>query len=123
MTEPEEGASDPTCVFCAIVHGERAARVVGKNAHALAFYDLNPVAPSHVLIVPRRHIEHFGDLREHHGEILVAMVALTQEVARHEGLEARGYRVVANVGADAGNSVPHLHLHLLGGRRLAWPPG
>lgn len=91
----------------------------------VGFRDIAPQAPVHVLVVPREHIEHAGCLEEHHGVLLVAMFEAAREIAAAEGIEGpeRGYRLVFNVGADAQNSVGHLHLHVLGGRPMTWPPG
>ncbi len=101
------------------------ADVVHTSDLTVAFRDIQPQAPVHVLVVPRRHIEHAGSVSEEHAEELAAMVVAAQEVARAEGIDApeRGYRLVLNVGEDAQNSVPHLHLHVIGGRPMTWPPG
>lgn len=113
------------CLFCGIVAGSIPAEVVYEDGQVLAFRDIAPQAPTHVLVVPRRHIEHAGAVVEGDGAILESMVLAAQRVAAAEGIaEAeRGFRLVFNVGADALNSVPHLHLHVLGGRPLSWPPG
>ena len=91
----------------------------------MAFRDIQPQAPVHVLVVPRRHIAHAGDLTDEHAEDLAAMFSAARAVADSEGIGEpdRGYRLVLNVGKDALNSVPHLHLHVLGGRPMTWPPG
>lgn len=91
----------------------------------VAFRDVAPQAPVHVLVVPRRHVDHAGSLTEEHAEDLAAMFAAARAVAAAEGIDGpdRGYRLVLNVGKDAQNSVPHLHLHVLGGRPMTWPPG
>ena len=115
---------DPVCLFCRIVAGEIPADKVHEDEHVLAFRDINPQAPTHILVIPKTHIESAADLG--HGSEDAALsgrlLATTAELARREGLE-RGWRVVTNVGSDGGQSVQHLHLHLLGGRRLTWPPG
>jgi len=111
------------CVFCGIVAGEVPSQVVQESAGALAFRDLNPQAPVHVLVVPRRHIEDAAALGPEDAAVLSEMFALARRVAEDEGIAGRGYRLLFNVGSDASNSVPHLHLHVVGGRRLAWPPG
>ncbi len=105
--------------------GEVPADVVHTSDLTVAFRDIQPQAPVHVLVVPRRHIEHAGSVTEEHAEELAAMVVAAHAVARAEGIDApeRGYRLVLNVGKDAQNSVPHLHLHVIGGRSMAWPPG
>jgi len=109
------------CIFCRIASGEIPAARVAENDAAIAFRDLNPQAPVHVLVVPRRHVASLADAAE--GEELGALLLLAREVARLEGIADRGYRVVTNSGADAGQTVHHLHLHVLGGRALGWPPG
>jgi histidine triad (HIT) family protein len=88
-----------------------------------AFRDIDPTAPTHVLVVPRQHIADADAVGAEHAEILADMFATAQQVARQEGVDQSGYRLVLNVGRDALNSVPHLHMHLIGGRRMEWPPG
>jgi histidine triad (HIT) family protein len=111
------------CVFCRIVAGAVPADIVLRTEHAVAFRDLNPQAPVHVLVVPRRHIDDAGALGPDDADELADILVAARQVAEAEGIAARGYRLVFNVGEDASNSVPHLHLHVLGGRPLAWPPG
>jgi histidine triad (HIT) family protein len=111
------------CLFCRIVAGEIPADVVYSTEHSLAFRDLNPQAPVHVLVVPRRHIDNAAVLQPGDADVLSDMFAAAAQLAEAEGIAERGYRLLFNVGEDASNSVPHLHLHVLGGRRLAWPPG
>jgi histidine triad (HIT) family protein len=111
------------CLFCSIVAGDIPSTTVLSTDLAYAFRDLNPVAPTHVLVVPREHITDAAALEPSHADVLSAVFSLAQQVAALEGLEERGYRLVFNVGKDSGNSVPHLHLHVLGGRSMAWPPG
>ena len=110
-----------SCIFCRIVHGTIPATLVASNAHGIAFRDVNPQAPSHVLIIPRRHVRSLAEATD--GAELGALLLLAAEVARVEGLDASGYRVVANTGMDGGQTVHHLHFHLLGGRSMQWPPG
>jgi histidine triad (HIT) family protein len=110
------------CLFCRIAAGEIPAEVVAEGEHWLAFRDIQPQAPVHLLIIPRDHVESAADLDaipELGGELLRAIA----EVARQEELGGEGFRVVTNVGERAGQSVMHLHFHLLGGRRMHWPPG
>ncbi len=109
------------CLFCQILEGEVPADVVAESPHSLAFRDIDPMAPSHVLVVPRRHVEHLGALCGYAAE-LADVVGLATRVAADEGLD-QGYRLVANTGAMAGQTVFHAHLHLLGGREMRWPPG
>lgn len=89
----------------------------------MAFYDVNPQAPSHVLVIPKDHIENALGVEKKHAEILSEIFALAREVAKKEGVEKSGFRLVINCGPDAGQAVSHLHLHLLGKRKLGWPPG
>lgn len=111
------------CLFCAIAAGDIPSTEVLSTDLVYAFRDLNPVAPTHVLIVPREHIVDAADISAGHGDMLVELFDVARRVAEAEGLSERGYRLVFNVGPDSGNTVPHLHLHLLGGRQLDWPPG
>jgi histidine triad (HIT) family protein len=111
------------CLFCGIAKGEIHSTEVLSTDLVYAFRDLNPVAPTHVLVIPRQHIVDAADITAEHGDVLVEMFEVARRVARSEGLSERGSRLVLNIGPDSGNSVPHLHLHVLGGRRLSWPPG
>ncbi|HEX2186932.1 MAG TPA: histidine triad nucleotide-binding protein [Chloroflexota bacterium] len=111
------------CIFCKIARGDVPAQIVFQDEQVTAFRDLNPQAPVHVLVIPNRHIESAATLGAAEGPLLAAMLEAAQRIAQQEGVAGSGYRLVFNVGADAGMSVPHLHLHLLGGRRLQWPPG
>jgi histidine triad (HIT) family protein len=111
------------CLFCRILAGEVPSTEVVSTDTTYAFRDISPTAPTHVLVIPRRHIEHAGTVVADDGPVLADMLLTAQEVARVEGLEERGYRLVFNVGEDATNTVPHLHLHVIGGRSLGWPPG
>lgn len=114
------GASD--CVFCKVVSGDIPADVVLANERAVAFRDLNPQAPTHVLVVPREHAPNAAETAATDPALLGDLVSLADEVARTDGL-AGDYRLVFNTGPGAGQSVFHTHLHLLGGRSLTWPPG
>jgi len=109
-------------LFCRIVRGDIPADVVLDTDDVLAFRDINPQAPSHVLVVPKEHLATLEEVGERHAALLVALVGAVNEVARKEGV-AGGFRVVTNIGPAAGQSVDHLHLHVLGGRDLGWPPG
>ena len=111
------------CLFCRIVRKEIPAKIASESAKALAFYDVNPQAPLHVLVIPKGHIANALDIRAEHSEVLSAMILLAQDVARSEGASQSGFRLVMNCGPDAGQAVDHLHLHLLGRRKLKWPPG
>lgn len=112
------------CIFCRIVSGAIPANIVKRSTHAVAFRDLDPKAPTHVLVIPTTHVAAARDARGTEGEeMLGKLVAFATEVATDLGLDAGGYRIVTNTGPDGGQSVFHLHLHLLGGRTLTWPPG
>jgi histidine triad (HIT) family protein len=111
------------CIFCRIVAGDLPADVVDRSRHAVAFRDLAPQAPVHVLIIPRRHIVDASTVVPGDAEVMADMVVTARRVAEAEGVVDSGYRLVFNVGEDATKSVDHLHLHLLGGRPLTWPPG
>ncbi len=111
------------CLFCRIVAGEVPADVVHESETALAFRDVNPQAPVHVLVIPRRHLDNAATVEAADADVVAQLLLTARTVAEQEGVLATGYRLVFNVGDDALNSVPHLHLHVLGGRRLAWPPG
>lgn len=111
------------CLFCKIVSGLVPADVVARTEHALAFRDIHPKAPVHVLVVPIEHIESLGDAEEEHADALARVLLLARDVARSEGVADTGYRLVLNTGHDGGQSVDHLHAHVLGGRHLGWPPG
>ncbi len=108
------------CIFCRIALGEIPATVVARDAHAVAFRDLNPQAPTHVLVIPLVHWDSAADADQ---EVLGQVMALATRVARDLALEEAGYRLVTNIGRDGGQSVGHLHVHLLGGRAMGWPPG
>jgi histidine triad (HIT) family protein len=111
------------CLFCSIVAGDVGSTEVLSTDLTYAFRDINPGAPTHVLVVPREHVTDAAALDSSHAALLSAVFATAQRVAEQEGLAERGYRLVFNVGEESGNSVPHLHLHVLGGRRMTWPPG
>lgn len=110
-------------VFGAIVRGEIAAELVYEDELCVAFRDLNPQAPTHVLVIPREGIAGLNEAGEADPALLGHLLQAAEVVAQREGLTERGWRVVVNVGADAGQTVEHLHLHVLGGRSLSWPPG
>ena len=113
---------DPDCLFCKIVAKEIPADTVLDRDDVLAFRDVNPQAPTHVLVVPKDHVPSLEALGTDHGALLVSLVDAVNEVARAEGVDG-GFRMVTNVGPAAGQSVDHLHLHVLGGRAMTWPPG
>ena len=111
------------CLFCRIAAGEIPSRPVHEDDEVFFFHDLNPQAPVHVLGVPRRHVASLAAAGDADVSMLGRLLQASAAVARDLGVAERGYRVVTNVGADAGQSVAHLHVHLLAGRRLGWPPG
>ncbi|MFC7488162.1 histidine triad nucleotide-binding protein [Knoellia sp. CPCC 206453] len=114
--------SSANCLFCTFVSRDIEPDVVGETEHSLAFRDVNAQAPTHVLVVPKRHVANAGELAEASAEELQDLVLLARSVAEDEGLVG-DYRLVFNTGAGAGQSVFHAHLHLLGGRAMKWPPG
>jgi histidine triad (HIT) family protein len=114
---------DTSCIFCRIVAGEIPAEVVRESDRVLAFRDLDPKAPTHILLIPKEHLESLSDLGDEHGDTLADIMQAATQLARADGIDESGWRLVANVGPDAGQSVFHLHFHLLGGRPMAWPPG
>lgn len=111
------------CLFCEIVAGRIPSRKAFEDDDLLAFHDINPQAPVHVLVVPKRHVTSLTDLGPGDDALVGSMVRRAKEIARELGLAERGFRLALNCGEDAGYSVFHIHLHLLGGRRLGWPPG
>lgn len=116
-------APESNCLFCKILAGEVPSTPVAESERAYAFRDINPAMPTHVLVIPRTHITNAHELEAEDAEDLTAMYMLAQRVATEQGLADRGYRLVFNVGRESGNTVPHLHLHVLGGRPMGWPPG
>ncbi len=110
------------CTFCRIAGGEESARVVYQDEDVTAFHDRNPQAPTHVLIIPNEHIESVNEVTLGDVDLLGKLFVVARRVAEEEGV-AGGYRLVVNTGSQAGQSVFHLHVHLLGGRALRWPPG
>lgn len=117
-TEPRE-----RCVFCAIVGGTAPAEVIAETDSVVAFRDIAPVAPTHVLVVPRRHIDDAASLTAADADVIASLFTLAKSVADRDDVLRSGYRLVLNVGRHAQNSIPHLHLHVLGGRQMTWPPG
>ena len=114
----------PDCIFCRIATGEIPAQIVGRSDHAVAFRDLSPQAPTHVLVIPTQHLTSAAEATGAAGEAILGQVmALGVQVAAELGLADGGYRFVMNTGREGGQTVHHLHLHLLGGRQMHWPPG
>ena len=110
------------CLFCKIANKDLPAEIVRETDDVVAFKDINPAAPTHVLVIPKRHITSAQDLTASDGDLLGQLFGTMAEIARESGLES-GHRIVTNIGPDAGQSVHHLHFHLLGGRQQSWPPG
>jgi len=111
------------CLFCKIVQGEIPANVVFEDAEIMAFRDVNPQAPTHMLVIPKVHISTINDTDTKDELLLGRMVLAAKKLAASEGFDDAGYRLVFNVNSDGGQTVHHIHLHILGGRRMAWPPG
>jgi histidine triad (HIT) family protein len=115
--------TESDCTFCRIGRGEIPADVVHQDEDLLAFRDIDPKAPTHILIISRKHIESVGTMDDEDQRIAGRLVLAARDIARRENLTDSGFRIVANTGNDGGQSVQHLHFHLLGGRALRWPPG
>jgi histidine triad (HIT) family protein len=116
-------AFDPTCLFCRIAAGQIPATLIHDDELVIAFPDIAPRAPTHILLVPRQHIVSAGDLTEADAPTVGRLFAVAAQVARDAGVADAGYRLVTNVGRAAGQTVGHLHIHLMGGRPMTWPPG
>ena len=111
------------CIFCNIISGEIPSVKVYENEYVYAFNDISPVAPVHVLIIPKQHIASINDLTEENAHLISKVYLASADIAKQLGVSESGYRVVSNCGEAAGQTVHHLHFHLLGGRDLSWPPG
>jgi histidine triad (HIT) family protein len=114
---------DTSCIFCGIARREIPADIVWESDRVVAFRDVDPKAPTHILLIPKEHVESLAELGDGHADLLSEVVQSANQLARAEGIAGEGYRLVTNVGADAGQTVFHLHFHLLGGRVMGWPPG
>lgn len=115
--------TDPDCLFCKIVSGDINADVIYENDDVLAFRDINPQAPTHVLVIPRRHIATINELQDSDRIIAGALQLAARDIAKQEGIAEDGFRIVMNCNSAAGQTVFHIHLHVLGGREMGWPPG
>lgn len=115
--------ADPSCIFCRIIAGIIPSTQVFADDAVIAVRDVNPQAPVHVLVLPRRHIPSIAAIGPEDGQLLARMIGAANQVAREQQVAESGYRLVVNQGEDAGQTVAHLHLHVLGGRQLTWPPG
>jgi histidine triad (HIT) family protein len=111
------------CVFCKIVKKEIPAAVVYEDEDVLAFKDINPQAPIHLLIIPKNHLSSIMEVDENNGDIVKKIIKVAQSLARENNIDKKGFRLVVNTGDDGGQTVHHLHFHLLGGRFMTWPPG
>jgi histidine triad (HIT) family protein len=114
---------DSSCPFCRIVAGHQEADVVHSSDQVLAFRDINPQAPTHILLIPKDHVASVRNIGDSHAEFIAEVFGVATHLAKAEGIDRTGWRLVTNVGAGAGQSVNHLHFHLLGGRQMKWPPG
>ena len=114
---------DENCIFCKIAAGQIPSKIVYSDEDVVAFEDINPQAPHHILLIPRNHIASMADLTAEDGPTLVSLFTTAAKLAQNMGIDKSGYRFVTNVGPDSGQSVFHLHFHLLGGRKFSWPPG
>ena len=112
-----------TCLFCGIAAGSIRSKVIYQDDQAVAFEDINPQAPVHVLIIPRKHVSSIGETDSAESALLGHLLLTGAKIAKEKGLTTSGYRILTNTGPDAGQSVFHLHLHVLGGRPMGWPPG
>lgn len=120
MTDHE---SERSCIFCRIARGEEDAGIVYHDDTITAFRDIAPQAPTHIILIPNRHIRSLNEVNAEDVAVLGAMFLTARQIAVSEYLDASGYRLVVNTGSNAGQSVDHIHMHILGGRRLGWPPG
>lgn len=111
------------CIFCKIASGEIESKVAYSDSTIVAFHDVTPQAPCHILLIPRKHVAFLSDLTAEDEQVAGHIVRIAAQLAAQEGIAESGFRLVANCGANAGQSVDHVHFHLLGGRRMTWPPG
>lgn len=111
------------CLFCRIARGEIPAAIVFEDSDVMAFRDVNPQAPTHLLVIPKEHIATINDIDTQHERLLGRMIMTAKKLTAMEGFNEAGYRLVFNVNSDGGQTVHHIHLHILGGRKMTWPPG
>ena len=116
-------SGDPTCLFCKIADKQIPGKIVCEDEQAMAFYDVNPKAPLHLLIIPKKHITSLASMEKSDQSIISHLFGIAIDLAEKQGISKSGFRTVINTGADGGQTVFHLHLHLLGGRSFSWPPG
>ena len=108
------------CVFCKIANKDISAKIIYEDKNILAFPDINPITPTHILVIPKKHISSINDLGENDKELMGELFLAAQKIAKDKNVEKTGYRLIFNVGKDAGQSISHIHLHLLGGKKLLW---
>ncbi|HEY7131033.1 MAG TPA: histidine triad nucleotide-binding protein [Candidatus Limnocylindrales bacterium] len=120
---PADRSPQPDCLFCRIVRGELPSKTLVDEVDVMAFHDINPRSPTHILVIPKAHISSAADLTEEDGPLLGRLFGTSARIAREQGIADAGYRIVSNVGRWGGQTVDHLHLHLMGGRAFDWPPG
>lgn len=113
----------PKCIFCDIANKKLSAEILYEDDEVVAFQDINPQAPTHVLVIPRKHIESLNACQENDRDLLGKLLLACAKIAGQESVDKSGFRVVVNTGPDSGQAVDHVHFHILGGRRLRWPPG
>ncbi len=113
----------PDCIFCEIVNKRMKSEMIHEAEELVAFKDINPQAPVHVLVVPRKHIDSVQDINQNDAELIGKMILVAKKIAEANNIDKDGYRLVINNGINGGQTVSHLHLHILGGRRMTWPPG
>ena len=114
---------ESTCIFCKIASREIPAEILRETDRVVAFRDLDPKAPTHILLIPKEHVESLAGIEDRHADMLADIMQSATHLARTEGIDDSGWRLVTNVGPDAGQAVFHLHFHMLGGRAMQWPPG
>lgn len=117
------GESVEDCIFCKIIKGEIPSEKVYEDDMVLSFKDISPCAPAHVLIIPKKHISNLNEITEEDSKIIAYIYIVAKEIAKKLGIDETGYRIVTNCGEDGGQTVHHIHFHVLGGRSLQWPPG
>ncbi len=111
------------CIFCKIIEKKVPAKIVYEDEYAIAFEDINPQAPVHTLVIPRKHIPTLLDIKEEDNDLIGHLIKVANKIANGKGIAKRGFRIVANCNPESGQTVYHIHLHILGGRQMHWPPG
>ena len=111
------------CLFCKIINGDIAAKKVYENEHIIAFNDINPKAPVHILVIPKKHIRSINELNSSDINLAGEIILAAKKIAKDQGIDSKGFRVVFNTNDDGGQTVYHIHMHIMGGRQMQWPPG